>query len=75
MPKTLRDLVNQYNNKRQIQNMHRQIVVEKDKRKSKFGAFLKSFLVDILVFTVAGITVVISLIIIYIYIYCVVNQK
>ena len=55
-PKTLRDLVNQYNNKRQIQDMCRQIVVEKDKRKSKLGSFLKSFLVDILVFTAAGIT-------------------
>ena len=65
-PKTFRDLVNQYNNKRQIQDMHGQIVVEKDKRRSKFGSFLKSFLPDVLVFTVAGITVVISLIIIYI---------
>ena len=65
-PKTLRDLVNQYNNKRQIQDMQRQIVVEKDKRKSKFGPFLKSFLLDVLVFTAAGVTVIISLIIIYI---------
>ena len=58
--KTLRDLVNQYNKKRQIQDMHGQIVVEKDKGKFKFGPFLKNFLVDILVFTVAGITVVID---------------
>ena len=63
--KTLRDLVTQYNNKRQIQDTCGQILVEKDKRKSKFGTFLQSFLVDVLVFTVAGVTVIISLIIIY----------
>ena len=42
------------------------IILEKDKSKSKFGSFLKSFLVDVLVFTAAGVTVIISLIIIYI---------
>ena len=37
VPKTLRDLVNQYNIKRQIQDVCGPIVVEKDKSKSKFG--------------------------------------
>ena len=64
-PKTLQDLVVQYQNKRNILDKKEQKKV-KIKENSKFKSFLNSFLADILLFTAALITVIATLVIIYI---------
>ena len=43
-PKTLKDFVNQYNNKKKILELQEHIDVERTKQSSKFGSFLNSFL-------------------------------
>ena len=52
-PKTLKDLVNQYKNKRKILEIQGQREIEKAKKYFKFASFLNSFLADILLFSAA----------------------
>ena len=58
-PKTLQDLAVQYQNKRNILDKKEQQLAETNEI-SKFKSFLNSFLVDILLFTAALITVIIT---------------
>ena len=64
-PKTLRDLVVQYRNKKNIMNKKEQ-ELENPEENSKFKSFLNSFLADILIFTAALIALIITLVIIYV---------
>ena len=64
-PKTLQDLAVQYQNKKNILNQKEQ-ELEKPEEYSKFKSFLNSFLADILIFTAALITLIITLVIIYV---------
>ena len=62
--KTLRDLAIQYQNRKNILNkeeQEREILAED----SKFKSFLNSFLADILIFTATLITLIITLVILY----------
>ena len=63
-PKTLKNLVVQYKNKKKILEIKGQKEIEETKKNSKFGSFLKSFLVDVLLFTAALITMIIMVIVI-----------
>ena len=64
-PKTLRDLAIQYQNKRNTLNKKEQ-ELDNPEGNLKFRSFLNSFLADILIFTAALITLVITLVIIYV---------
>ena len=64
-PKTLRDLAVQYRNKKNILNKEEQ-ELENPEENSKFKSFLNIFLADILIFTAALITLIITLVIIYV---------
>ena len=64
-PKTLQDLVIQYQNKRKILDKKEQDLGNPEEN-SKFKSFLNSFLADILIFTAALITLIITLVIIYV---------
>ena len=64
-PETLRDLAVQYQNKKKFLDKKEQ-EIEETKGISKFKSFLNSFLVDILLFTAALVTMIIMLMIIYI---------
>ena len=63
-PKTLQDLAIQYQNKRNILDQKEQ-ELEKTKEALKFKFFLNSFLADVLLFTAALVTMIITLVIIY----------
>ena len=63
--KTLQDLAIQYRNKKNILDKKEQ-ELDNPEENSKFRLFLNSFLVDVLIFTAALITLIITLIIIYI---------
>ena len=63
-PKTLWDLAVQYRNKKNILDK-KEWNSDKPEDKSRFQAFLNSFLADVLIFTDALITLIITLIIIY----------
>ena len=62
--KTLQDLAIQYRNKKNILNKKEQ-ELDNPEENSKFKSFLNSFLADILIFTAALITLIITLVIIY----------
>ena len=64
-PKTLKDFVNQYNNKKKILELQEHIDEERTKQSFKFGSFLNSFLADILLFSAALVTIIIMLVVIY----------
>ena len=64
-PKTLRELVIQYKNKKNTLNKKEQ-GLEKPETNTGFQSFLNSFLANVLIFTAALITLVITLIIMYI---------
>ena len=63
-PKTLRELVNQYKSKRNTLNKKEQDL-EKPEANARFQSFLNSFLADVLIFTATLITLIITLIIMY----------
>ena len=65
-PKTLRELVVRYKNKKNLLNKKEQNSDKPRENNSKFQAFLNSFLADVLIFTAALITLIITLIIIYV---------
>ena len=64
-PKTLKDLVNQYKNKKKILELKGQKEIDGAMKDSKFGSFLKFFLVDVLLFSAALVTMIITLVVIY----------
>ena len=64
-PKTLQDLAIQYKNKKNILDKKEQ-ELDKPEGNSKFKSFLNSFLADVFIFTAALVTLIITLIIIYI---------
>ena len=64
-PKTLHDLAVQYQNKKNILNKKEQ-ELENPEENSKFKSFLNGFLADILIFTAALKTLIITLVIIYV---------
>ena len=63
--KILQDLAIQYQNKKNLFNKEEQ-ELDKPKENSKFQSFVHIFLADVLIFTAALITLIITLIIIYI---------
>ena len=63
-PKTLRDLAIQYRNKKKFLDKEEQ-ELDKPEENSKFQSFLNSFLADVLIFTAALITLIITLIIMH----------
>ena len=65
MPQKTQDLASQYQNKRKILDMKDQ-ELDKTKESSGFKSFLNSFLADILLFTAALVTMIITLVIEYI---------
>ena len=65
-PKTLKDFVHQFRNKRKIQELQEHIDEERTKQSSKFGSFLNSFLADILLFSAALVTIIVTLVVIYV---------
>ena len=62
----MKDLINQYKNKKKILELQECRNEERTKKDSEFGSFLNSFLVDILLFSAALVTMVIMLVVIYI---------
>ena len=64
-PKTLQDLAVKYHNQRNILNKKEQ-ELENPEENLKFKSFLNSFLADILIFTAALITLIMTLVIIYV---------
>ena len=64
-PKTWKDLVKQYKNKKKILELQGHKDEERAKKSSKFGSFLNSFLAGILLFSAALVTVIIMLVVIY----------
>ena len=64
-PKTLKDFVYQFKNKKKILELQEHIDEERTKKSSKFGSFLNSFLADILLFSAALVTVIVTLVVIY----------
>ena len=65
-PKTLQELVVQYKNKKNILGKREQSSDKPKESDSRFQAFLNSFIADVLIFTAALITLIITLIIIYV---------
>ena len=62
--KMLKDFVHQYKNKKEITDLQEHIDEERTKQSSKFGSFLNSFLADILLFSAALVTMIITLVVI-----------
>ena len=65
-PKTLKDFVNQFRHKKQIQDIQECIDEERSKQSSKFKSFLNSFLADVLLFVAALLTIIVTLVVIYV---------
>ena len=65
-PKTLRDLAVRYRNKKNILDKKEQNSDKPKESDSKFQAFLNSFIANVLIFTAALVTLIITLIIMYI---------
>ena len=64
--KMLKDFVHQYKNKKKILELQEHIDEERTKQSSKFGSFLNSFLADVLLFSAALVTIIITLVAIYV---------
>ena len=64
-PKTLKDFVHQYKNKNEITDLQAKTHEKGTEHSSKFGSFLNSFLADILLFSAALVTMIITLVVIY----------
>ena len=61
----MKDFVHQYRNRKKILELQEHIDEERTKQSSKFGSFLNSFLADILLFSAALVTMIITLVVIY----------
>ena len=64
-PKTLKNVVIQYKNKKKIFELKEKREIERAEKDSKFGSFLKSFLVDTLLFSAALVTMIITFMVTY----------
>ena len=65
-PKMLKDFVNQFRHKKQIQDLQECIDEERSEQSSKFKSFLNSFLADILLFVAPLLTIIVTLVVIYV---------
>ena len=65
-PKTLKDFVHQFKKRRKILELQEHIDEERTKQSSRFGSFLNSFLADVLLFSAALVTIIITLVVIYV---------
>ena len=65
-PKTLKDFVHQFKNKKKILELQEHIDEERTKQSSKFGPFLNSCLADVLVFSAALVTMIVTLVVMYV---------
>ena len=63
-PKMFKDFVHPYKNKKKIIDLQEHIDEERIKQSSKFGSYLNSFLADMLLFSAALVTIIITLVII-----------
>ena len=61
----MKDFVHQYKNKKKILGIQEHIDEERTKQSSRFGSFLNSFLGDILLFSAALVTIILTLVVIY----------
>ena len=61
----MKNFVHQYKNKKKILELQKHIDEERTKQSSKFCSFLNSFLADILLFSAALVTIIITLVVIY----------
>ena len=59
-PKTLKDFVNQFKNKKKTLELQEHIDEERTKQSSKFGSFLNNFLADVLLLSAALVTIIIT---------------
>ena len=64
-PMTMKDFLTQYKYRKEITQKQDKKEIEEAKISSKFGSFLDSFMVDVLLFTVALITIVVTLVVMY----------
>ena len=64
-PNILKDFLTQYKYRKEIAEKREQKEIEEAKMSSKFSSFLNSFMVDMLLFTEALITIVITLVVMY----------
>ena len=66
IPKMLKEYVNQYKEKRKLLHLQEKTIKGKqNEQKSKFKSFITSFIADVLVFPVALLTVIVTLVVIY----------
>ena len=65
-PKMLKDFVNQFRHKKEIQDLQECMGEERSKQSSKFKSFLNSFLADVILFAAALLTITVTLVIIYV---------
>ena len=61
----MKDFVHQYKNRKNILELQDHIDEQRTMQSSKFGSFLNSFLADILLFSAALVTIIITLVVIY----------
>ena len=64
-PMTMKEFLTQYKYRKKITEKQNKKEIEEAKMSSKFGSFLDSFMVDLLLFTVALITIVVTSVVIY----------
>ena len=65
-PNVLKDFVHQYKNKKRILELQEHIDEERTNQSCKFGSFLNNFLTDILLFSAALVTIIITSVAIYV---------
>ena len=63
--KTLKDFLTQYKNRKEITEKKEQKDIEETKMSSKFGSFLDRFMVDVLLFITELITMILTLVVMY----------
>ena len=64
-PMNMKDFLIQYKYRKEITEKQNKKEIEETKISSKFGSFLDSFMADVLLFTVALITIVVTLVVMY----------
>ena len=60
----LKDFVNQFRHKKEIQDLEECMEEERSKQSSKFKSFLNSFLADVHLFVAALLTIIVTLVVI-----------
>ena len=64
-PQTMKDFLTQYKYRKEITDKRNQKEIEEAQMSSKLGPFLESFMVDMLLFIAALITIVVTLVVMY----------